>query len=54
MTKNCTKTLIFTTLDTSQFKKFDDDGNIYGGNPLYLRISHASGYILKKKVEINI
>ena len=47
MTKNHTKTLIFTTLDTSQFKKGDYE-SIYSVNPLYLRINHASGYIEEK------
>ena len=47
MTKNHTKTLIFTTLDTSQFKKGDYE-SIYSVNPLYLRINHASGYIKEK------
>ena len=28
-----------------QLKKFDDCENIYGINPLYLIIAHASGYI---------
>ena len=48
MTKSRTKTLIFTTLDTSQLKKIDDYENIYSVNPLYLRIDHASGYIEEK------
>ena len=47
MTKNHTKTLIFTTLDTSQLKKGDYE-SIYSVNPLYLRINHASGYIKEK------
>ena len=47
MTKNHTKTLIFTTLDTSQLKKGDYE-SIYSVNPLYLRINHASGYIEEK------
>ena len=47
MTKNHTKTLIFTTLDTSQLKKGDYE-SIYSVNPLYLRINHGSGYIKEK------
>ena len=43
MTKTRTKTLIFSTLDTSRLKKL-----IYSVNPLYLRINHASGYIEEK------
>ena len=31
-------------------KKIDDYENIYCGNPLYLTISHASGYIEEKDV----
>ena len=31
-------------------KKFDDNENIYSVNPLYLTISHASGYIEEKGV----
>ena len=30
-------------------KKTDDYESIYGANPLYLRINHASGYIEEKK-----
>ena len=48
MTKSRTKTLIFTTLDTSLLKKIDDCESIYNANPLYLRIGHASGYIEEK------
>ena len=47
--KSCRKTLIFTTLDTSQLKKIDNYESIYSVNPLYLRINHASGYIEQKK-----
>ena len=43
MTKTRTKTLIFSTLDTSRLKKL-----IYSVNPLYLRINHASGSIEEK------
>ena len=45
MTKNHTKTLVFTTLDILQLKKIDDCENIYSVNPLYLLVNHASGYI---------
>ena len=48
MTKNHTKTLEFTTLDTSQRKKIDDYENIYSLNLLYLFIDHAGGYIEEK------
>ena len=48
MTKSRTKTLIFTTLDTSRLKKIDDYESIYSVNPLYLHINHASGYIEEK------
>ena len=48
MTKNRTKTLIFTTFDTSQLKKIDDYECIYSVNPLHLRIDHANGYIEEK------
>ena len=34
--------LIFTTLDTSRLKN-DEYESIYSLNPLFLRISHASG-----------
>ena len=30
-------------------KKIDDCENIYSGNPLYLLVNHASGYIKEKK-----
>ena len=49
MTKSCTKTLIFTTLDTSQLKKPDNCESIYSVNPLYLLVNHGSGYIEEKK-----
>ena len=48
MTKNHTKTLIFTTLDTSQLKKMDDCEKINSVNPLYLGIDHANLYIEEK------
>ena len=48
MTKNITKTLIFTILDTLQLKKIDDYENIHSANPLHLHINHASGYIEEK------
>ena len=44
MTKNQTKTLVITTLDTWQLK------NIYSVNPLYLLIDHANEYIEEKGV----
>ena len=44
MTKNQIKTSVFTILDCS-IKKIDDFENISSVNPLYLRITHASGYI---------
>ena len=37
-------------MDILQEKKIDDYENIYSLNPLYLTISHASGYIEEKKV----
>ena len=37
--------MVFTTLDILQTKKIDDYENIYSVNPLYLTISHATGYI---------
>ena len=41
--------MIFTTLDTSQFKKIDDYESIfYSVNPLYLHIDCGSGYIEEK------
>ena len=45
LTKSCTKTSIFTTLDTSRLKKIDDCENINSVNLLYLLINHTSGYI---------
>ena len=48
MTNSRTKTLIFTTLDTSQLKKIDDFERIYSVNPLYLCINHVRGYIEEK------
>ena len=47
-----TKTLIFTTLGTSQFKKIDDYESIYNVNPLCLHVNNARGYI-EEKMEIN-
>ena len=32
-------------MDILQLKKIDNCKNIYSGNPLYLRINHASRYI---------
>ena len=52
MTKSHTKTLIFTTLVTSQLKKIDYYESNYSVNPVYLCIGHASRYI-EEKVEIN-
>ena len=40
--------MIFTILDTSQFKKIDDYESIYSVNPLYLHIDRGSGYIEEK------
>ena len=37
-------------MDILQLKKIDDYENIYSVNPLYLTISHASGYIEEKGV----
>ena len=51
MTKNITKALIFTTLNTSRLKKKDNCKNIYSVNPLYLLVNHASGYIECNSVE---
>ena len=47
MTKNRTKTLVFTILDIT-IKKIDYCKNIRNVNPLYLIIDHASGYIEEK------
>ena len=41
LTKNHTKTLVFTTLDILKLKKIDDCENIYSVNPLYLLANHA-------------
>ena len=56
LTKNRTKTLIFTTLDTSQLdtSQVDDSESIYSVNPLHLRIDQASGYIKEKNGNKNI
>ena len=37
--------MVFTILYILQLKKIDDCENISSVNPLYLRITHASGYI---------
>ena len=37
-------------MDILQLKKIDDYENIYSVNPLYLTITHASGYIEEKGV----
>ena len=50
MTKNHTKTLVFTILDILQLKKIDDCESIYSVNPLYLRVDHVNGYIEEKEV----
>ena len=42
---------MFTILDILQLKKIDDCKNIYSVNPLYLRITHASGYIERSSAE---
>ena len=49
LTKNHTKTLIFTILDMSQ-KKISDCMNINSVNPLYLGITRANGYIEDKGI----
>ena len=40
----------FTKLNILQLKKIDDYEDIYRVNPLYLTITHASGYIEEKGV----
>ena len=50
LTKNHTKTLVFTTLDILKTKKIDDCESINRANSLYLRVDHASGYIEEKGV----
>ena len=50
MTKNHTKTLVFTTLDILQLKKIDDCESICSLNLLYLRGDHVNGYIEEKGV----
>ena len=42
--------MVFTILDILQLKKISDCKNIYSVNPLYLRITHTSGYIEEKGV----
>ena len=51
MTKNDTKTLVFTTLDILQLKKLMIV-KIFSVNPLYLVIDHANEYIEEKGVNI--
>ena len=51
MIKNHTKTLIFTILDISQWKKIDDCKNINSVNPFYLGITHVNGYIEEKGMD---
>ena len=46
MTKSITKGLVFTTLHTSQLKKFFE--NIYSANPLYLIIGEVDRHIEEK------
>ena len=49
MTKNHTKTLVFTTLDGCiTILKIDDCETSYSVNPLYLLINYANGYIEEK------
>ena len=48
MTKNHTKTLVFTAFNILQFKKRDDYEIIYSINPLYLQVNHANRYIEEK------
>ena len=52
LTKNHTKTLVFTTSGILQ-QKIDDCESIYSVNTFYLIIDHASGYI-EEKSAINI
>ena len=40
--------MVFTTLDTSKFKKIDDYENIYSVNPLHLIIGKADRFIEEK------
>ena len=42
--------MAFTILGVFQLKKIGDCKNIYCVNPLYLGITHASGYIEKMRV----
>ena len=49
MTKNHTKTFVFTILDILQLKKLMIV-KIFSVNPLYLLIDHANGYIEEKGV----
>ena len=48
--KNHIETLVFTILDILQLKKLAIVKNICSVNPLYLRITHAKGYIEEKGV----
>ena len=51
MTKNHIKTLVFTIFILLRYitiKKIHDCENISSVNPLYLRITHANGYIEEK------
>ena len=47
-TKSRTKTLVITTLDTSQLKNYDYENN-HGINPSYLMIGEVIDHIDKKK-----
>ena len=48
MTKNITKALIFTILDTLQLKKNGECKYSHSVNPFYLAVNYATGYIDKK------
>ena len=50
LTKNHTKTLVFTKLGILERKKIDKCNNIHSVNPLHLLIDHANGYIEEKCV----
>ena len=43
--------MVFAILDILQLKKIGDCENIDSVNPLYLRISHANGYIECNSIE---
>ena len=48
--KKCYKDIGIYNIGYITIKKIDDCKNIYSGNPLYLRVDHASGYIEEKGV----